>query len=120
MVAAALAAAGLLAGAPAAGAQVQYPDGFEERDVVTGLDTPVGMAFLPDGRVLVTEKAGRLVLAGVGVALVPDLAGDRIDPGVVLRPVAPGATRRVGVLTPAVESPAATAFADLLVEGAAC
>lgn len=64
--------------------------------------------------------AGRLVLAGVGVALVPDLAGDRIDPGVVLRPVAPGATRRVSVLTPAVESPAATAFADLLIEGAAC
>ena len=47
-------------------------------------------------------------------------SGDRIDAGVVLRPVVPGATRRVSVLTPAVESPAATAFADLLVAGAAC
>lgn len=58
--------------------------------------------------------AGRLVLAGVGVALVPDLARDRVDDGVVLRPVRPRATRRVTVLTPAEESPAAAAFAHLL------
>jgi DNA-binding transcriptional LysR family regulator len=35
--------------------------------------------------------AGRLVLAGVGVALVPDLARDRVDDAVVLRAVRPTA-----------------------------
>ncbi|MCG7578740.1 PQQ-dependent sugar dehydrogenase [Mycolicibacterium sp. OfavD-34-C] len=34
--------------------------GFERAVVVPGLDTPVDFRFLPDGRILVTEKAGAI------------------------------------------------------------
>ncbi len=42
------------------------PAGFEETRIAEGLD-PTGMAFLPDGRLLVTEKVGRLRLVADGV-----------------------------------------------------
>jgi DNA-binding transcriptional LysR family regulator len=61
--------------------------------------------------------AGRLVAAGVGIALVPDLARDQVGPDLVLRPVRPRATRRVAVLTGPDPSPAARAFDDLLRAG---
>lgn len=49
---------------------VQIP-GPKFRVVVTkGLEHPYGMAFLPDGRMLVTERAGRLRI----------VAGGRVDP----------------------------------------
>lgn len=37
---------------------------------IGGLEHPYGMAFLPDGRILVTERAGRIRI----------VAGDRLDP----------------------------------------
>jgi glucose/arabinose dehydrogenase len=43
--------------------------------VVEGLEQPWGLAFLPDGRMLVTEKAGRLRLAGTDGTLSEPLAG---------------------------------------------
>ncbi len=43
--------------------------------VAEGLEHPWGMAFLPDGRMLVTERAGRLRLVGQDGALSEPLAG---------------------------------------------
>jgi len=43
--------------------------------VVEGLEQPWGLAFLPDGRMLVTEKEGRLRLAGTDGTLSEPLAG---------------------------------------------
>ena len=43
-------------------AQATLPTGFSDESMVTGLDQPVGMAFLPDGRMLVTEQVTANVL----------------------------------------------------------
>jgi glucose/arabinose dehydrogenase len=43
--------------------------------VAGGLDHPWGMVFLPDGRMLVTERAGRLRLVSKDGALSPPLVG---------------------------------------------
>jgi glucose/arabinose dehydrogenase/PKD repeat protein len=62
-----LALALLIAALPAASAgAATYPAGFEERTLVSGLTGPVGVAWTPDGRMLVIEKAGRLKIAGSG------------------------------------------------------
>jgi glucose/arabinose dehydrogenase len=43
-------------------------EGFTDSAVVVGLITPTAIAFLPDGRLLVTEQDGSLLLADVLVA----------------------------------------------------
>ncbi len=58
--------AALLAAAPAAHAQVVQTREHAVRvvTVTEGLDRPWGLAFLPDGRMLVTERPGRMRLVG--------------------------------------------------------
>ncbi|MGE5792321.1 MAG: PQQ-dependent sugar dehydrogenase [Bacteroidota bacterium] len=64
--------AALLAAAPAA-AQVVKTDeaSFRVVTVTERLEHPWGLAFLPDGRMLVTERAGRLRIVGRDGRLVP-------------------------------------------------
>jgi DNA-binding transcriptional LysR family regulator len=57
---------------------------------------------------------GRLVQAGVGVALVPRLAAAAIADPVVLRPLEPAPLRRLSVAVAPVRSPAADAMLELL------
>lgn len=55
-----------LASAPRPGPAVRHADpaGYVVQVVATGLDRPWSLAFLPDGRTLVTERAGRLLALG--------------------------------------------------------
>ena len=46
--------------APAAGAAPSSPPAYRTTPVAEGLATPWSLAFLPDGAMLVTERAGRL------------------------------------------------------------
>jgi DNA-binding transcriptional LysR family regulator len=61
---------------------------------------------------------GRLVLAGVGVALVPALAAPAVGDGVVLRRLEPAPQRRISAAVAEVHSPAAGAMLALLEAGA--
>jgi glucose/arabinose dehydrogenase len=92
----------LLAAGSAAHAAVQVPADFTDEIVVDGLDEPTSFAFLPDGRLLLTEQSTgkiRLVVHGHLAAndpvfVVPDLeaGGERgllgiaIDPDWPVRP----------------------------------
>ena len=58
----------------AAGARAQ-PAAFRVETFATGLENPWGAAVLPDGRMLVTERPGRLRLVGRDGRLSPPLAG---------------------------------------------
>ncbi len=48
---------------------------FETETVVEGLSLPWGMAFLPDGRLLITERQGTLRLIDLGEALISEVMG---------------------------------------------
>ncbi len=65
--------AALLLLAPAAPAQERVS--FRVRDFATGLDHPWGGAFLPDGRLLVTERPGRMRIIGRDGSVSAPLAG---------------------------------------------
>src|SRR4051812_138491 len=58
-----------------AGAARAEPVPFTVADFATGLDHPWGATFLPDGRLLVTERPGRLRLVGRDGQVSPPLAG---------------------------------------------
>ncbi len=49
--------------------------GLQVTEIATGLDRPWSLAFLPDGRMLVTEKPGRLRIVSVAGTLGAPLAG---------------------------------------------
>lgn len=46
-----------------------YPAGFNQAMVASGFEYPTSMAFLPDGRIIVAEQAGRLRLIKNGTLL---------------------------------------------------
>jgi glucose/arabinose dehydrogenase len=93
----------LLGCAGAARAQVLVPDGFQDQLVIGGLSVPVGMAWLPDGRLFVIEQKSariRLLVNGALAATDPvttidnvrtvhgeqGLLGIAVDPGWPARP----------------------------------
>ena len=64
--------------APGSAAGQQYPSTFGTlvvNELATGLEYPWALAFLPDGRMLVTEKPGRLLLLGADGTFVAAIAG---------------------------------------------
>ncbi len=48
---------------------------FTVQTAAEGLENPWGLAFLPDGKLLITEKAGRLRILGTDGKLSPPVAG---------------------------------------------
>lgn len=81
----ALTAAALLAPIPEAGAVDAVYDTAKGRirvqTVVEGLSHPWGLAFLPDGRILVTERDGNLRLVGGGKVSEPLEGVPEVDTG---------------------------------------
>lgn len=92
-----------LAGAQPARAQFALPPGFVDDLVLAGIDEPLGMAFLADGRLLFTERTNariRLIVNGAIAATDPmvtvpnvrstggeqGLLGIAMDPGWPARP----------------------------------
>lgn len=70
--------------APRAGSQPVVPAGFIDQPVVSALDAPAGMAFLPDGRLLVIEQTTaivRLVILSSPVTVSPILTVPEVSTG---------------------------------------
>ena len=87
--------AGAWGGAQVAAAAPSLPDNFTDQLIAEGLNEPTGMAFLPDRRLLVIERAGavRLVTDGKFGAIDPlfvcdsvEAGGDRGATGIVVDP----------------------------------
>lgn len=55
--------------------EVPAEPGIAAADWATGLENPWGLAFLPDGRALVTERPGRLRIVGRDGRVGPPIAG---------------------------------------------
>lgn len=66
-----LLSAGLLLGHAADAARGPAPTAFQTSTYAAGLELPWGMEFMPDGRLLVTERAGRLRIV--------DAQGDKVS-----------------------------------------
>jgi glucose/arabinose dehydrogenase len=65
----------VFAASPAPGAEVRTQAGPVRIDVIAGgLEHPWGLAFLPDGRMLVTERPGRLRVVGRDGKVLPPVA----------------------------------------------
>lgn len=94
---------GLALRAPDVSSQPVVPTGFTDLPMVPGLDAPVGMTFLPDGRLLVIEQKTaiiKLVIIGGTITVTPiltvpevntfgseqGLLGIAVDPGWPARP----------------------------------
>ena len=79
----------LLLFAPRADAEVLLPTGFVNDTLLLGLTEPTSMAFLPDGRLLITEqRTGNVRLFVKGhiaatdpIKVVPDLVADHYERG---------------------------------------
>ncbi len=77
-------------GEPRAVVEEPLPDGYEIETVTEGLTTPVGLAFLPDGRILVGEQqTGRIRLIKDGelrdtaFAVAPDVVQGNLELGLL-------------------------------------
>lgn len=70
-------------------AQMTVPAGFNIETVITDLDLPVAFAFVPDGRLFVVEKAGRVKIWKDGVTYarplidIRDEVNDFVDRGLL-------------------------------------
>jgi aldose sugar dehydrogenase len=62
-------------GAPRSPTPNSLKDTLRADTVVSGLEHPWGLVFLPDGRMLVTERPGRLRIASMNGRLSPPLSG---------------------------------------------
>jgi glucose/arabinose dehydrogenase len=96
MALASLASVGALLALPVSSAQgaVVLPSGFTQSQVVSSLTGPTDMEFAPDGRLFVTEEAGKVRIAKSGGTLVTfldisskvDITGERGLLGVAFDP----------------------------------
>ncbi len=69
---------------PSVAAAAVLPVGFQQTLLVTGLSSPTKMSFSPDGRIFVSEKAGRLRVFDTGgqeLGTFLDLTGSVITSG---------------------------------------
>jgi aldose sugar dehydrogenase len=61
--------------APASAPNTPAPEAVQVTELLGGLANPWSLAFLPDGRMLVTERPGRLKLLGANGTVIGDISG---------------------------------------------